>query len=193
MTIVEPRVRAARPAVARGSAVPYVDEPVEALLVDDVADPEVDEVESRPLAAPVVTRPARPRVAKPLELVEPNAWRSRRRLRLLGALLAFVMVLAPFAIVALHVMMAQQQFDLQRINTQLDQATRRNQNLRELTDQNSSAQSIVSKAMSDGLIMPPKVTPIPVPASAAPSPADGSVAPASGGSGSSSGGDVQAP
>ena len=115
-------------------------------------------------------RPAGRVAAKPaLELVEPDAWRVRRRVRALTALGVVVLVLAPFAIVALHVLMAQQQFELDELQTQQVDAERRYSDLRDEVATASSGPRIVALAQHYGWVLPDDETQVTVPASSAPS------------------------
>jgi cell division protein FtsL len=135
-------------------------------------DPRVRAVREVPAAAPIdddviVAEPV-DLVRGPLRLVDPRAWRSRRRMRVLGALLALVVVVAPFAIVALHVMMAQQQFQLDQLQAREEQQQRRYSELREIVARESSGPRLVAVAQQLGLTMPSAITQVTVPHDAAP-------------------------
>lgn len=99
----------------------------------------------------------------PLKLVDPDAWRARRRMRLaMGAVGVFVVV-AAFATVALRVMIAQQQYQLQRLGVAQQQSQRRNADLRARVTELSSGARIVAEAEKAGLEFPQIVRIVPLP------------------------------
>jgi hypothetical protein len=129
-----------------------------------------------PTRSPRDDEPVAELESAPLRLVDRRAWRARRRMRVATGLLALVVVVAPFAIVALHVMMAQQQFQLDQLQAREEQQQRRYSELRELVAQESSGPRLVAEAQALGLSMPTAITQVTVPHDAAPSHDDGGAA-----------------
>lgn len=129
-------------------------------LLEHRARPLPDPTVDAPVDAPVDV-PAD--VVAPLELVAPDAWRARRRMRLAAAALGLFVVAAAFTTVALRVLIAQQQYELQRLRVTQEQAQRRNADLRATVTELSSGSRIVGKARELGLDFPGVVTPLAVP------------------------------
>jgi hypothetical protein len=134
------------------------------------------EVAARELDDEVVARELGEDENAPLRLVDRRAWRARRRMRVATGLLALVVVVAPFAIVALHVMMAQQQFQLDQLQAREQQEQRRYSELRELVARESSGPRLVAEAQQLGLTMPTAISQVTVPHDAAPLQSDGGAA-----------------
>jgi hypothetical protein len=113
-----------------------------------------------------------PTPSRPLELVDPDAWRRRRRARVVGALVALVCVVSPFVVVVMNVEMAQRQMQLQRMHTELDAEQTQFETLRTQVLQESSPQGIVQQAEHAGLQPAGDVTAVTVPKSDAAPAAD---------------------
>lgn len=99
--------------------------------------------------------------------------RTRRRLRvpvplLLGAATAAVLL----ALVVVHVMLAQSQLTLDRLNTQVDAAQSRFQQARLTEAQLAAPSRIIARAAQLGLV-PPGQPPVAIPVAGAPSPTPG--------------------
>ncbi len=112
-----------------------------------------------------------PTPSSPLELVDPEAWRRRRRARMIGFVAALVFVASPFVIVVMNVQMAQRQIQLQHLRTARDAEQRQYQSLRDQVLQESSPDGIVPAARKLGLEQAASVTVVTVPVSETP-PAD---------------------
>jgi len=137
------------------------------------------------LAGPAL-KPRPPEAPRHLRLVgaeELKAVRRRRRIRLGGVALTAFVILLLFAAVGMHVVLAQNQFRLDTLDTQAAAQQTQYQQLRLQVDQLSSPARIVGTAETKlGMVEPGTVTFL-RPASAtpgviAPSSADGGPAPA---------------
>ena len=104
-----------------------------------------------------------PTPSRPLELVDPDEWRRRRRTRIAAAILGIVFVVSPFVIVVMNVQMAQRQIHLQHLRTALTQEQRKYETLREQVLSVSSPEGIASAAASLGLERAPSITVVAVP------------------------------
>jgi hypothetical protein len=103
-------------------------------------------------------RPSRPR----LELVDPRRWRRQRRARVVAVLVGLVIVATPFAVVAMNVMIAQQQFELQRVRSRLDEAQRHNAELAATVSALGAPDNIAKAATAMGMVRSQLVTTLPV-------------------------------
>lgn len=119
---------------------------------------------TRPDIAPSPGPSSRPPVGRPghLRVVDPNEQANQRRRRLVrlgGGLLAAFVVALLFVAVGMHVMLAQNQFKLDRLNKQAAAEQAAYQKLRLQVDQLESPQRILSTAQGRlGMVLPPSVT-----------------------------------
>jgi len=124
------------------------------------------------------TRPRHLRVVRPDER---SPAQRRRRVRALVLVSAVVVTAVVFGLVGLHVMLAQNQFRLDRLNAQAAAEQSRYERLRLQVDQLESPQRIVATAEQKlGMIQPPSITyltPSAPPTTAPPATAVGSGAP----------------
>ncbi|HEX5265544.1 MAG TPA: hypothetical protein VFW24_02120 [Acidimicrobiales bacterium] len=111
-----------------------------------------------PVPAPARPRPAPPplRVVGRAEL-SPAARRRRRRLLVGGA--AVLAALGLFAVVVVHVVLAQQQFQLAALSSRIDAARSVNDQLRLQVAQLQAPERVVSDAQKQlGMVSPPSIT-----------------------------------
>lgn len=92
-----------------------------------------------------------------LELVEREQSQRRRRSMLLCALLGAALVGGPFVVVSMHVRMAQQQYNLDQMHRDIEDATRENREARATVANMSSADWIVPQGKRLGLLQPTRV------------------------------------
>jgi cell division protein FtsL len=126
-------------------------------------------------AQPAPQRPDHLRVVEPREL---SPTQRRRRARFAAGVAGLFVMAALFGVVGLHIMLAQNQFRLDRLNTQAAAEQARYERLRLQVDQLESPQRIVDTAEQKlGMLLPSSVTyltpPAPLPTAAkTPSSAD---------------------
>jgi cell division protein FtsL len=112
----------------------------------------------------VATQPREPLTpSRPLELVDPDEWKQRRRARLTAGIFIVVLVVSPFVIVVMNVQMAQRQIQLQHLRTALTREQRQYETLREQVLQRSSPAGIAQAAQDLGLAPAGPVTVVTVP------------------------------
>ena len=105
---------------------------------------------------------------RPLELVDPEEWRRRRRAKMTAAIFGVAMLVSPFIVVVMNVQMAQRQIELQHLRSKLGEEQGQYETLREQVLQNSSPEWIVQAATSLGLVRAPSVDVVSVPVSDTP-------------------------
>ena len=101
--------------------------------------------------------------SRPLELVDPDEWRRRRRTRIVVGVVAVVLIVSPFVIVVMNVQMAQRQIHLQHLQTQLDAEQQKYESLRAQVLADSSPAGIAHAAAAEGLVQAPGITVVSVP------------------------------
>jgi cell division protein FtsL len=105
---------------------------------------------------------------RPLELVDPDEWKRRRRARIAALVALLVLVASPFVIVVMNVQMAQRQIHLQKLRTALNTEQRKYELLREEVLQVSSPAGIAQAAAHYGMHVADNVTVVSVPPAVAP-------------------------
>ncbi|MHB1930976.1 MAG: hypothetical protein ACYCUG_16415, partial [Acidimicrobiales bacterium] len=119
-----------------------------------------------PLAAATVPAPAREQVERRhLELVEPRrrVADARRRARLLLAGISALAVVTVFGLVALHVVSAEKQFQIDRLAAQEQRLQNTYEVLRLQVDGLDTPQRILTEAQRLGMVQPQSVTFVRVP------------------------------
>jgi cell division protein FtsL len=123
--------------------------------------------------APAHVPAAEPRVRPPLRVVNPterNPAARRRRMRVLAVLMVGVLVSGIFGLVGMNVVIAQEQFRLDRLETRATEQQATYDQLRLEVAELESPQRIVAEAQQRlGMVQPPAISYL-TPSSPAPSP-----------------------
>ena len=114
------------------------------------------------IAAPDAPLPRRADRRAKLEAVAARQLRRQRRSVVVGTMIGSVFAASLFAVVSMHVHMAQNQFGLQRIEKDTIEQQRVNERLRNEVATLSAPDRIVQEARRLGLVPPETVTPISV-------------------------------
>ena len=125
--------------------------------------------DARPQSRRAPAAPAAPPRPPHLRLVDPKELRARRRARLLTGTLVGATCLVLFAIVALRVLLAQGQVEVDRLEAQIEEAQATQQDLRLTVAELEAPSQIVAAARQRlGMVTPVTVTyltpPAPTPA-----------------------------
>lgn len=96
----------------------------------------------------------RPQERPPLRLVPPPAPSRRRRVGLLGTLAVVALLVGVFALVAMHALVVQAQFELDRVEERVAEAEGRLHSLRLEVARLESPESIADAAAEIGMVHP---------------------------------------